>query len=136
MTTEVSLLSHLTNSAMVVYGLQYLKGTAGYRRFASSLPVADEKVHVFMSAIGAFGTAIGMHGAIEGSAALGYHIAVSIPPLWVVFHALWDWGQQLALNQIVYALAVQRKEAAPVITAQVAPRVSITTAVGEVETKP
>lgn len=123
---EVSTLSHLTNSALVVYTLQYLKGTDWYRRFAANLPIADQKVHVLMSALGAAGTSLGMHGAVEGSATLGYQLTLAIPPLWIVLHAAWDWAQQMALNQIVFAVAVQRHEAAPVITAKVTPTVSIT----------
>ncbi len=126
MTTEVSLLSHVTNSALVVYGLEWLKGTERYQRLCKAVPIADEKISVVMSGLGAWATAIGMHGAIEGSAALGWHLALTIPPLWVIFHAVWDWGQQFALNQIVFAIAVQQKKAAPVLTVPVAKDVTVT----------
>ncbi len=124
---ETSILSHLTNSALVVYGLQFLKGTTSYRKFAAAMPMADNKVHVLMSALGAFGTAAGMHGAVGGSSLAGWTLTLAIPPLWVVFHGLWDWAQQFALNQIMYSIAVQQKAAAPVVTAQVTPEVSVTT---------
>src|ERR1700685_2089578 len=119
---EVSLLSHFTNSALVVAIIQWLKGTARYQRFAAWLPVADAHVHVIMSAIGAFVTAAGMHGTVKGTASDGWMLTLAIPPLWVVLHAAWDWAQQFALNQLVFAIEVQRKEAAPVVTAQVTPK--------------
>ncbi len=126
MTTEVSLLSHVTNSALVVYGLEWLKGTERYQKLCKAVPIADEKVSVFMSAVGAFAASVGMHGAVEGSAALGWHLALTIPPLWAIFHAVWDWGQQMAMNQIVFAIAVQQKKAAPVVTVPVAADVTVT----------
>ncbi len=116
---DVTLLSHVTNSALVVYLIQWLKGTARYQRFAAWLPIADNKVHVLMSAIGAFATGLGMHGAVEGSYIEGYHLTLLIPPLWVILHTLWDGAQQMALNQIVFAISVQQKAAAPVLTAPV-----------------
>lgn len=123
---EVSTLSHLTNSALVVYGLQYVKGTDWYKRLAIALPMERAKVHVLMSAAGAAATSLGMHGVVVGSVSSGYQLTLAIPPLWVLAHASWDWAQQMALNQIVFALAVQQKEAAPVVTAQVSPHVSVT----------
>lgn len=123
---EVSLLSHFTNSALVVYLIQWLKGTKPYQRFAAWLPIADDHVHVLMSALGAFLTAIGMHGSVKGASTEGWVITLAIPPLWIVLHAAWDWAQQFALNQLVFAIAVQRKEAAPVVTAQVTPKIAVT----------
>ncbi len=123
---EVSLLSHVTNSALIVYLLQYLKGTQWYQRFAANLPIADRKVHVLMSALGAAATGLGMHGAIAVTKEGGWILTLAIPPLWLLLHALWDWAQQMALNQIVFALAVQQKAAAPVITVQATPEVSLT----------
>lgn len=123
---ETSILSHLTNSALVVYALEFLKRTRWYRRFAAWLPIEEKKVHVCMSALGAAATGIGMHGAIEGSAVLGWHLSFTIPPLWVILHAAWDWGQQLALNQIVFALAVQQKQAAPVATVPIGDGATVT----------
>lgn len=132
---EVSLLSHLTNSALVVYLLQYLKGTPTYQRFAAWMPMADKKVHVLMSALGAGATSFGMHGAVEGNAALGWHLALTIPPLWMIFHTLWDLAQQLALNQIVFAIAVQQKEAAPVATVPIGLGATVTAPLADA-TKP
>lgn len=133
--TETSILSHLTNSALVVYALQYLKGTEWYGKLAANLPIADRKVHLLMSALGAFAGAVGMHWAVEGGTDAGWKIAVSIPPLWVVLHGAWDWVQQLALNQLVFAVAVQQKAAAPVMTEAVTPRVSVTTPLVNLEPK-
>jgi hypothetical protein len=126
---EVSTLSHLTNSAFVVYLLQYLKGTKTYQRFAQSLPIETSRVHVLMSALGAAGTSLGMHGAVTGTYLAGWQLTLAIPPLWIVLHAGWDWAQQMALNQLVFALAVQKKQAAPVVTVPVpavAPGVTVT----------
>jgi len=123
---EVSLLSHLTNSALIVYLLQYFKRTGWYRRFARWLPMEEQKVHVLMSAVGAFATSIGMHGAAEGSSSIGWTLTLVVPPLWVLFHALWDFMQQMALNQLVFALAVQQHAAAPVVTMPVAHDVTVT----------
>jgi hypothetical protein len=123
---EVSLLSHVTNSALIVYLLQFLKRTGWYRRFCAWAPMEEQKVHVLMSAIGAWGTSMGMHGAVAGSSVAGWTLTLAIPPLWVIFHALWDFAQQFALNQIVYAMTLQQKEAAPVGTVQVSPAVSVT----------
>lgn len=130
---EVSVLSHVTNSALVVYILQYLKGTQLYKRFCAWMPIADKNVHVLMSALGAAGTALGMHGAVKGGSVDGWTLTLMIPPLWVVAHAAWDWAQQFALNQIIFAIAVQQKAAAPVITAEVAPKVTVT---APIEAKP
>lgn len=116
---EVSVLSHVTNSALVVYIIQYLKGTDWYQRFVKWMPMADNKVHVLMSAVGAAGTALGMHGAAKGSSVDGWTLTLMIPPLWVVAHAIWDLAQQLALNQIIFAIAVQQHAAAPVVTVPV-----------------
>lgn len=124
---EVSLLSHVTNSALVVYSLQYLKGTQTYQRFAAWMPIADNRVHVLMSAIGAAATGVGMHGAVASTTEGGWLLTLAVPPLWVLFHALWDWAQQLALNQIIFAIAVQQHAAAPVVTARVAPALTVTT---------
>ncbi len=124
---EVSVLSHVTNSALVVYSLQFLKGTQTYRRFAEWMPMAEHRVHVLMSALGALGTAAGMHGAVVGSVGDGWQLTLAIPPLWVIGHAIWDWAQQFALNQLVFAVAVQQHAAAPVLTEQVTPKVAITT---------
>ncbi len=116
---EVSVLSHVTNAALVVYALQWLKGTAWYKKFCAALPLADNKIHVLMSIIGAAGTALGMHGAAKGSSVDGWTLTLMIPPLWVVLHAAWDTAQQFALNQITFAIAVQQKAAAPVVTVPV-----------------
>ena len=123
---EVSLLSHITNSALVVYALQYFKGTVWYRRFTAWLPIEEAKTHIAMSAIGAFATSVGMHGAVTGTSGTGWQIVLAIPPLWIVLHAFWDWANQMALNQIVFAIAVQQKAAAPVITQEVAPKTTVT----------
>ncbi len=123
---EVSLLSHVTNSALVVYALQYLKGTAWYQRFAAWLPMEERRVHVLMSAIGAAATGFGMHWAVDGSSIAGYTITLAIPPLWVLLHTIWDWAQQLALNQIIFAIAIQQKEAAPVATVPVGSGITVT----------
>jgi hypothetical protein len=126
---EVSILSHLTNSALVVYGLQYLKGTKWYGALAKNLPMEEARVHRLASMLGALGAAVGMHGAVEGNGDVGWKIALAIPPLWVIFHGLWDWVQQIALNQLVFAIALQQKAAAPVITVPVpeaGPKVTVT----------
>ncbi len=118
---DASVLAHVTNSAIVVYLLQYLKGTARYQRFAAWMPIADSKVHVAVSALGAFGAALGMHGAVTGNYADGWQLALGIPPLWVMCHAVYDWCQQMALNQILFTATVQQKAAAPVVSVPVAP---------------
>jgi hypothetical protein len=132
----VSALSHLTNSMLVVYALEWLKGTATYRRFAQALPLEMASVHVLMSAIGALATSLGMHGAVQGTTAAGWSLTLTIPPLWILLHAAWEWAQQLALNQIVYALAVQQKQAAPVVTARVSPSLSVTASMPDVVAAP
>lgn len=125
---EVSLLSHLTNSALVVYGIKWLRGTKLYQRCVAWLPFDNATVHRLASLIGASATAIGMHGAVEGTSAAGYTLTLMIPPLWIVAHTLWDIGQQFALNQLIFAVAVQEKAAAPVATVPtVIPDVTITT---------
>lgn len=131
---EVSLLSHLTNSALVVYGLKWLRGTKRYQRCVSKLPLDNGTVHRLASLLGASASAIGMHGAVEGDASVGWHLALSIPPLWILLHSLWDIGQQFALNQLVFAIAVQEKSAAPVLTVPVAPDVTVTAALPKQET--
>ena len=128
---EVSTLSHLTNSALVVYGLQLLKGTLWYRRLSQALPIAEGKVHFLMSLVGAAASSLGMHGAVEGSIIGGYQLTLAIPPIWVVLHAMWDTVQQLALNQILFALAIQQKQAAPVATVPVGQGISVTAAIPE-----
>lgn len=125
------MLSHLTNSAIVIYSLQFLKGTAAYRKFCAAMPMADRKVHMLMSAIGAFMTAVGMHGAVAGTSASGWQVTLAIPPLWVMFHALWDWAQQMTLNQLAYAIVLQQKEAAPVITIPVGHEATVTAPIKE-----
>lgn len=126
---EVSLLSHLTNSALVVYGLKWLRGTERYKRFTKAIPCENATVHRVMSLIGASASALGMHGAVEGTSTAGYTLTLMIPPLWVLMHAAWDIGQQFALNQIVFALAVQEKAAAPVATVPVGQDVTVTAAI-------
>jgi hypothetical protein len=125
---EVSALDHLTSSAFVVYLVEFIKGTARYRRWIDAAAIPASYVHVFLSAVGAFFTAVGMHLAVQGTSVSGWQITVAVPPLVVLLHATWDWAQQLALNQIVFALAVQQKAAAPVVTQQVTPKVSVTAA--------
>lgn len=126
---EISFLSHLANSTLVVYALKWLRGTERYRKFADWMPMADGKVHVLMSAIGAACSSLGMHGAVTGNYGAGWQIALAIPPLWIILHSVWDLAQQLALNQLVFAMAVQEKAAAPVITVPVnsAKTVTVTT---------
>lgn len=123
---ETSFLSHFTNSVLVVYGLQWLKGTARYQRLAAWLPIADHKVHILMSGIGAAASALGMHGTASGSYVSGWQLVLSIPPLWILAHAIWDWLQQMAANQFIFAIAVQQKAAAPVVTEKVLPGVTVT----------
>lgn len=126
---EVSLLSHFTNSLLVVQIIQWLKGTARYRQFAQWMPIAEGKVHVLMSMIGAAASGLGMHGAAEGNAGIGWHLTVVIPPLWVVLHAAWDWAQQLTMNQLTFAVIAQQKAAAPVVTIPapaLAPKATVT----------
>ncbi len=130
---EVSVLSHVTNSALVVYSLQYLKGTAWYRRCAAWLPIADKNVHVVMSGLGAFATSIGMHWAVEGTTAKGWQITIAVPALWVILHAIWDWAQQFALNQLLFAITLQEKAAAPVATVPIAQDVTVTAALKDVK---
>lgn len=124
---EVSPLSHITNSMVVVQAIKWLRGTARYQRFAAWMPMAEGKVHALMSAIGALASSVGMHAAMTGNVALGWTITLGIPPLWVVAHALWDWTEQFATNQIVFAIAAQQKAAAPVLTEKIAPGLSVTT---------
>ena len=123
---ETSVLSHLTNSALVVLFIQWLKGTARYQRFAAWMPIADKKVHVLLSMIGAGASAFGMHGAVTGSLLAGGVFTFTFPPLWVMLHAGWDWVQQIALNWLTYVIAVQQRAAAPVGTVQVSPSVAVT----------
>ena len=116
---ETSVLSHVTNSLLVVYMLQYLKGTEWYTRLAKALPIAEENVHRIVAVIGAGGSALGMHGAATGSVDAGWSLTLAIPPLWVIFHATWDWIQQILLNQLMFAVTLQQKAAAAVVTAPV-----------------
>jgi len=116
---EVSILSHVTNAALVVYTLKWLRGTKRYQRFAEWLPCENAKVHRAMSFLGAIASAGGMHGSIEGHAGIGWHLAADIPPLWVILHSSWDVIQQMMLNQVVFALAEKEKSAAPVVTVPV-----------------
>ena len=113
---EVSLLSHLTNSALVVYGLKWLRGTQKYQKCAAWLPVKDGTVHRLVSLLGASLSAIGMGWAVEGSSDAGYKFTLMIPPLLVLMHTLWGIALQFALNQLLFAIAVQEKAAAPVVT--------------------
>lgn len=110
-----ALISQLTSAAMVVYLLQFLKKTSWYARFATWLPIADAHVHRLVSVMGAFLSAVGVHVAFTGSAAAGWHIAATIPPLTVLLHAAWDWAQQFALNQLTYD-AVAQRAGSPTIT--------------------
>jgi hypothetical protein len=116
---EVSWYAHVTNSVIVVAILNYLRTTQRYQRFANWVPMANGKVHVMMSGIGAAMTALGMHGAAEGSAGTGFKIVLLIPPLWVVAHAAWDVVQQMAGNQLVYWLALKAKQVEPMVTTPV-----------------
>jgi hypothetical protein len=115
---EVSWYAHFANSVIVVAVLNYLRTTKRYQRFANWLPIANGKVHVLMSGLGAAMTAVGMHGAAEGSAGQGWKIVLMIPPLWVVLHAAWDIIQQMAGNQMIYWLALKSKQIEPVLTTQ------------------
>ncbi len=125
---EVSLLSHFTNSLLVVQAIKWLRGTERYQAFAQWLPMAEGKVHVLMSLLGAAGTALGMHGAVTGTYSAGWSVTLAIPPLWVVLHAVWDVAQQFAANQFTFAIIAQQKAAAPVVTAPVqgAPALKVT----------
>jgi hypothetical protein len=132
---EVSVLSHLTNSALIVYLLKWLRGTERYRQFAKWMPMAEGKVHVLMSIIGAAATSLGMHGAVTGDYSAGWHIALTIPPLWMILHSAWDVAEQAMLNQVVFAVAVQQKAAAPVVTVPVStskPEVTVTAPLADV----
>ncbi len=133
---EVSWYSHLTNSVLVVTIINWLRGTKQYQQFADWLPVANGKVHVIMSLIGAAGTALGMHGAAEGSVGEGWKLVVMIPPLWVVLHAAWDVVQQAMGNQLVYWVALKAKQIEPMVTAPVHPGATPITVTEPLEKKP
>lgn len=113
---ETSLLSHLSNAALVVIALQYVRSTRLYQRFANWLPIANGKVHVIMAGLGGAATSLGMHGSAQGSVTKGWSILLTIPPLWLVLHAIWDWVNQCAIQWFAFKLAVNERAAAPVIT--------------------
>jgi hypothetical protein len=101
-------LDHVTSAAVVVYGLQMLKRTGWYANFAQALPIDDAHVHRFVSAIGALLSGVGIHWAATGNADAGWHLAITIPPLMLLLHAVWDWASQFALQQIAYDLVAQK----------------------------
>ena len=128
---EGSFYSHLTNSAIVVAMIQWLKGTARYKRFAAWLPIADKKVHIIASMVGAGASSFGIHGAVTGSLLAGGVYSFTLPPLWVMLHAGWDWVSQVFLNWLTYVIAVQQRAAAPVATEQVIPKLAVTQPLAE-----
>ncbi len=133
---EVSVLSHVTNSALVIWGLEYLKRKAWFQKLLGAVPVSNGKLYVLLSGIGAAIGTLGMHGAVEGNYVEGWKLALTIPPLWVILHAAWDLAQQMTLNQIGFAALVKQKAAAPVMTQAVTPKVSVTVPLETAEVKP
>lgn len=105
---DSTFLSHLSSAAMVIYALQSLKRMGWYQRFAAWMPVDSAWVHRTVSVMGAFLTSVGLDLAIEGNAGVGWHLALTIPPLMTIGHALLDLGNQFALNQLGYDLVAKK----------------------------
>jgi len=43
------------------------------------MPIADNKVHLIVSALGAYASGLGMHWAVEGNMTAGWQLALTIP---------------------------------------------------------
>ena len=65
-----------------------------------------------LSGIGAAVSAVGVHTAMVGDMHVGWSMTITIPPLLVFLHAVWDWMNQMALNQLVYSTAVETRTVA------------------------
>ncbi len=128
--------NHLTSAMLIVYVLKWLRSTKLYQRCVGWLPISNGKIHVIVSGIGAFIAAVGIHGSISGNYSDGWKYAGTIPSLAVMWHMAVDWGTQMAFNQGVFAVAVQEKAAAPVVTVpvSVAPDVTVTAPIPKKDT--
>lgn len=119
------LFSHITSAAIVVYGLQMLKNHPWYCRIVNDASLANKWVHRIVSMGGAAISGVGIHAATEGSMTTGWHIAIVIPPLWIVLHALWDLLNQLALQQLIFDGFVKGR-VPPVVSHPAQPHISLT----------
>lgn len=97
-----SLSDHLAFSAVIVYGIQYLKTSPRFKWLTVDTEKLNRRVALVMSFFGALGVSF----AIEGNFQSGGHILVAFPPIDQMFDLARHWAAQFVLNQILYKTAV------------------------------
>jgi hypothetical protein len=95
------LLSQLTSAAIVVYALQWLKSTS----LVSFITAETKTLNRWLSALGAFTGAVGIHFAFDVSAGSLVITGLTVTGL---LHGGWHWINQFALQQLMYDAAVQK----------------------------
>ena len=91
-----------TSAILIYFAQKYLKTLPGYARFVEAMPGAAKWAHRCVAAAGAVIAAVGVHISFEGNAAQGWHFSGTIPDVWTMAHAAWDWLKVYATNQWIY----------------------------------
>ena len=95
------ILSQISTSAMIVYGLEWLKMCKWFRWLDLESKKLNRIVAVILSGLGA----IGVHGEFDPGA--GTLLITGLSTV-TILHGLWDWAQAFVTQQVIYDGVVQK----------------------------
>ena len=101
---DISVVTQLTNSAIIVYVVQQLK------KF-DWIPLIHEnstKINRLVALVLAGLNAMAVHWTTEGTFVNGQTIIITIPAASVLFHGLWGWAQSFITQELIYQGTVNR----------------------------
>lgn len=100
--------TYFTSVVLIYFAQKYLKTLPAYATFVEMMPGAAKWAHRIVAAIGATIAAIGIHVTFDGNATEGWHFAGTIPDVWTMAHAGWDWIKVFAGQQAIYEMTKPR----------------------------
>lgn len=100
--------AYFTSVILIYFAQKWLKGRPAYATFVQMMPGAAKWAHRFVAAVGASIAAIGIHITFDGSASAGWAFHGTIPDVWTMLHAGWDWIEIFAGQQGIYEMTKPR----------------------------
>ena len=96
------ILAHLTLGGVVVYGIEWLKGSGKFPWITASTKTLNRIVSLIAAAVVALGV------GVTGDASHGW--AISVPPLAALLAGVWETIKQLVLQQVLYDGVVAKQK--------------------------
>lgn len=102
MNPQGEVVPYLAAGALIMYVQAWLKRFEFYKKFVTAFPMADKYVHRSIAGIGAFIAAVGIHYTMQGDAATGWHLHITIPNAQQLMHGVWDFVNVFIFQQLSY----------------------------------